>query len=81
MSIFEMPHFSYPILKMGKIRLFKNFEHKKVGHFKKIARDLPGILKQNMNRTEIDRFWGISENYVNDVTCQNHRSHSFWGIS
>ena len=36
---FEMPYFSYLILKMGKIGHFKIFELKKVGHFKILARD------------------------------------------
>ena len=36
---FQMPHFSYLILKMGKMGHFKKFEHEKLGHFKKIARD------------------------------------------
>ena len=35
----EMPHFSYLILKMGKMGHFRKNEHKKVGHFEKKARD------------------------------------------
>jgi len=38
-DFFEMPHFSYLIIKKGKMGHFKKIEHKKVGHFKKLARD------------------------------------------
>ena len=59
MHIFpEMPHFSYLILKMGKMGHFRKNEHKKVGHFEKKARD----RFENEKNTEIEhvRFWGIS---------------------
>ena len=50
-----MPHFSYLILKIGKM-----------GHFKKLARD----QFQNRKGTENDilRFWGISKNYEIAIT-------------
>ena len=74
-EFFEMPHFSYLILKMGKMGHFKKFEHKKVGQFKKLIRD----QFQNRKRTEneILRFWGISKNYEKALTWQNPLSHVF----
>ena len=61
-----MPHFSYLILKMGKMGHFKKFEHKKVGHFKKLTRDQ--IKNSERTENEIRRFWGISKNYENAIT-------------
>ena len=34
----KIPHFSYLIVKKRKMH-FQNIEHKKVGHFKKLAHD------------------------------------------
>ena len=65
-EFFEMPHFSYLILKMGKMGHFKKFEHKKVGHFRKLARDQ--FLDRKRTENEILRFWGISKNSENAIT-------------
>ena len=69
-------HFQNQIGKMGH---FKIFEHKKVGHFKILARD----QYENWIGTEneIYRFVGISKFKANAITWQNHLSHTFWGIS
>ena len=63
---FEMPHFSYLILRMGKMGYFKNFEHKRVGHFKKLARDQ--LKNRKGTENEIIRFWDISKNYEIAIT-------------
>ena len=38
-QFFEMPHFSHFQNQIGKMGHFKKIEHKKVGHFRKLARD------------------------------------------
>ena len=63
---FEMPDFSYLILKMGKIGHFKIFEHEKVGHFKILARDQ--FLNRKGTENGIIRFLGISKFYENAIT-------------
>ena len=78
-EFFEMPHFSYLILKMGKMGHFEKFEHEKVGHFKKLARDQ--FYNWKWTENEILRFWGISKNWEIAITWQNPPSHAFWGIS
>ena len=45
---------------MGKMGHFKKFEHKKVGQFKKLARDR--FFNRKGTENEILRFWGISKN-------------------
>ena len=50
-----MPHFSYLILKMGKM-----------GHFKKLTRDR--FENREGTENEILRFWGISKNHENAIT-------------
>ena len=54
LEFFEMPHFSYLILKMGKMGHFKKFEHKKVGHFEKLARDQ--FLNRKLNSSILGHF-------------------------
>ena len=45
---------------------FKKFEHKKVGHFKKLTRDQ--IENRKGTENAILRFWGISKNNENAIT-------------
>ena len=58
---------------------YRNFEHKKVGHFEKKARD----RFENEKRTENEyvRFWGISGKNAFAITCKIYPPHTFWGIS
>ena len=53
-----MPHFSHFQNQIEKMH-FQKFEHKKVGHFKKLTRDQFKNRKETEN--EIPRFWGISK--------------------
>ena len=74
-----MPHFPQFQNQKGKIGHFKKFEHKNVGHFKKLTRDQFRNRKGTEN--EILRFWGISKKYETAITLQNPLSDAFWGIS
>ena len=62
----------------GKMGLFKNFEHNKVEHFEKKARD----RFENEKRTENEhvRFWGISGK-MHMLSREKYLLHMLYGAS
>ena len=63
----------------GKMGLFRNFEHNKVGHFEKKARDR--LEKEKRAENVYARFWGISGKNACLIRCKICPPYTLWAIS